>query len=50
MDTDDLTKIYIAALKGEPDPIGTPESKEAYDDIKAEIDADPNAEWGIPGE
>ena len=50
MDSDDLIKVYVAVLSGQPDPIGTPESEEAYEDIKKEVEANPDAIWEIPNE
>ena len=48
--TEDVMAIYQAVVMGEPDPIGSDESKRVYQEIKAEVDSKPNAKWSVPGE
>ena len=50
MDSDEIEAVYKAAVLGEPDPIGTDESRQLYADCMAEIEAHPDMEFEIPAE
>lgn len=51
LSANDLAKIYESASMDAPDPIGTPESAEFYEKVKAEIDsAPPGSRFSIPNE
>lgn len=48
---EETNRVYVAALSGRPDPIGTTESRDLYAKFRVEIENAPKGtEWVIPND